>query len=65
MPLPTDCKKANKLPAATPPPLATATDPIQVAAQEPAAIPALVKPTAARAAGIPTEAPTAHGQEET
>ncbi|KAF3844705.1 hypothetical protein F7725_007868, partial [Dissostichus mawsoni] len=37
--LPIDCKIATRLPAATPPPLATAAIDISLAAMEPAAIP--------------------------
>lgn len=49
--LPTDCRTATALPAATAPPLATAADDIMVAAMELAAMPAAVKPTAPRASG--------------
>lgn len=61
---PADCKAATTLPAATPPPFATAATDIILAATEPAAIPAEVKPAAPRTAGAATIAPTAHGQEQ-
>ena len=62
--LPADCKTATALPAATPPPLAIAAADIILAAMEPAAIPAEVKPAAPRAKGAPTTATTANGKTE-
>lgn len=50
------------LPAATPPPLATAATDIILAATDPAAIPTEVNPTAPRATGVRATAPTAHRQ---
>lgn len=61
--LPADCKAATKLPAATPPPLATAAADIILAATEPAVIPAAVKPAAPRATGARATAPAACKQE--
>ena len=49
--LPTDWRVATRLPAATPPPLATAAADIIFAAMEEVAIPAPVKPTAPSTAG--------------
>lgn len=48
---PTDCRVATTLPATTPPPLATAAADIILAATEPAAIPAAVKPKVPRTTG--------------
>lgn len=50
--LPNDCKNANRLPAAIPPPLAIARNYIILAAMEPASIPPEVKPMEARRAGV-------------
>lgn len=61
--LPADCKTATVLPAATPPPFATAAADIILAAMEPAAIPPEVNPAAPRATGARATAPTAHRQE--
>ena len=60
---PADCKTATALPAATPPPLAIAAADIILAAMEPAAIPAEVKPAAPRAKGAPTTATAANGKQ--
>ena len=55
---PTDWRMATKLPAATPPPFAIATDDIHPAAQLPAAIHPAPKPITPRTAGAATTAPT-------
>ena len=62
-PLPTDWRVATRLPAPTPPPLATAAADIILAAKEEAAIPAPVKPTAPSTAGTAATARAA-GREE-
>lgn len=54
---PSDCAMATRLPAATLPPLALAARDINLAAMDPAVIPALVKPRAPRAAGIAAVSP--------
>lgn len=55
---PTDCIVATRLPAATPPPLATAAADIILAAMEEAAIPVPVKPAAPRTTGTAVTATT-------
>lgn len=57
--LPADCRAATTLPAATPPPLATAAADIIFAATDPAAIPAEVNPATPRTTGAATTAPAA------
>lgn len=54
-----DCRTATALPAAIPPPLATAAADISDEAMDPAAIPAEVKPNAVTTRGAAATAPTA------
>ena len=61
--LPTDWRVATRLPAATPPPLATAAADIILAAMEEAAIPAPVKPMAPSTTGTATTTRAAGRQE--
>lgn len=58
--LPADCRTATALPAATPPPLAIAAADIILAATDPAAIPAEVKPAAPRTTGARATIATAY-----
>ena len=61
--LPTDWRVATRLPAATPPPLATAAADIILAAMEEAAIPAPVKPMAPSTTGTdPTARAVGRGE---
>lgn len=61
--LPTDCRVATRLPAATPPPLEMAATDIILAAMDEAAIPALVKPMAPSTVGTAPTATAAMGEE--
>lgn len=61
--LPTDWRVATRLPAATPPPLATAAADIILAAKEEAAIPAPVKPRAPSTTGTAPTARAVGGEE--